>query len=259
MVLLRRVIGDALRARRQGQHRTLREVSTVANVSLGYLSEIERGQKEASSELLAAICDALGAQLSDVLRQVSDTLAIAEEMEEVLAPVGGPADSGDSAKGDHRDSAMDGGRGSAAGDGRDSAGSRDSTTAGSRDGATDGARVGAARSDRVADASRNRPVGRPAERVPAAPAPAERIPATAGERARAGRVPTDRVAVPAIRLPQPMKRAGIGPSQRSQPVRPVGGDGEVTVSVRHDTPLMTTLKTARPRPADDREREIVYV
>ena len=42
MVLLRRVIGDALRARRQGQHRTLREVSTAANVSLGYLSEIER-------------------------------------------------------------------------------------------------------------------------------------------------------------------------------------------------------------------------
>jgi len=49
------VIGDALRARRQAQHRTLREVSTAANVSLGYLSEIERGQKEASSELLAAI------------------------------------------------------------------------------------------------------------------------------------------------------------------------------------------------------------
>jgi transcriptional regulator with XRE-family HTH domain len=61
MVLLRRVIGDALRARRQAQQRTLREVSTAANVSLGYLSEIERGQKEASSELLSSICDALGA------------------------------------------------------------------------------------------------------------------------------------------------------------------------------------------------------
>ncbi len=73
MVLLRRVIGDALRARRQGQHRTLREVSTAANVSLGYLSEIERGQKEPSSELLAAICDALGARLSELLREVSDT------------------------------------------------------------------------------------------------------------------------------------------------------------------------------------------
>jgi transcriptional regulator with XRE-family HTH domain len=92
-VLLRRVIGDALRARRQAQHRTLREVSTAANVSLGYLSEIERGQKEASSELLAAICDALGAALSDVLREVSDNLALAEEMRGVLVPVpGGPAE-----------------------------------------------------------------------------------------------------------------------------------------------------------------------
>jgi transcriptional regulator with XRE-family HTH domain len=87
MVLLRRVIGDALRARRQGQHRTLREVSTAANVSLGYLSEIERGQKEASSELLSAICDALGARLSEVLGEVSDTLALAEGMEGVLVPV----------------------------------------------------------------------------------------------------------------------------------------------------------------------------
>ena len=89
MVLLRRVIGDALRARRQGQHRTLREVSTAANVSLGYLSEIERGQKEASSELLAAICDALGARLSEVLGEVSDTLLLAEEIEGVLVPVEG--------------------------------------------------------------------------------------------------------------------------------------------------------------------------
>ena len=86
MVLLRRVIGDALRSRRQAQHRTLREVSTAANVSLGYLSEIERGQKEASSELLAAICDALGARLSELLRQVSFTVATAEEVDGVLAP-----------------------------------------------------------------------------------------------------------------------------------------------------------------------------
>jgi transcriptional regulator with XRE-family HTH domain len=87
VVLLRRVIGDALRARRQSQHRTLREVSTAANVSLGYLSEIERGQKEASSELLSSICDALGSQLSQVLREVSDTMALAEQMESVLLPV----------------------------------------------------------------------------------------------------------------------------------------------------------------------------
>jgi transcriptional regulator with XRE-family HTH domain len=81
VVLLRKVIGDVLRARRLAQHRTLREVSTAANVSLGYLSEIERGHKEASSELLAAICDALGAGLSDVLSDVSATFALAEQME----------------------------------------------------------------------------------------------------------------------------------------------------------------------------------
>ncbi|SDY51164.1 Helix-turn-helix domain-containing protein [Micromonospora pattaloongensis] len=87
MVLLRRVIGDALRARRQGQRRTLREVSTAANVSLGYLSEIERGQKEASSELLASICDALGARLSELLREVSDTVALGEQVQGVLVAV----------------------------------------------------------------------------------------------------------------------------------------------------------------------------
>jgi transcriptional regulator with XRE-family HTH domain len=88
MVLLRRVIGDALRARRQAQHRTLREVSTAANVSLGYLSEIERGQKEASSELLASICDALGSRLSEVLHDVSHHVADAERGSGVaLVPV----------------------------------------------------------------------------------------------------------------------------------------------------------------------------
>lgn len=85
MVLLRKVIGDALRARRLAQHRTLREVSTAANVSLGYLSEIERGHKEASSELLSSISDALGARLSDLLNQVSQTFALAEQMEEAFA------------------------------------------------------------------------------------------------------------------------------------------------------------------------------
>ncbi len=85
MVLLRKVFGDVLRARRLAQHRTLREVSTAANVSLGYLSEIERGHKEASSELLAAICEALGAGLSDVLSDVSATFALAEQMEDAFA------------------------------------------------------------------------------------------------------------------------------------------------------------------------------
>jgi transcriptional regulator with XRE-family HTH domain len=76
--LLRRVLGSTLRELRQTQRRTLREVSEEARVSLGYLSEVERGQKEASSELLASICAALGVRLADVLRQVSDEMALAE-------------------------------------------------------------------------------------------------------------------------------------------------------------------------------------
>jgi transcriptional regulator with XRE-family HTH domain len=78
MVLLRHLLGDALRRLRLRQGRTLREVSAAARVSLGYLSEVERGQKEASSELLASICGALGAPLSQVLREVSDNFALAE-------------------------------------------------------------------------------------------------------------------------------------------------------------------------------------
>jgi len=78
MVLLRHLLGDALRRLRLRQGRTLREVSATARVSLGYLSEVERGRKEASSELLASICDALGAPLSQVLREVSDGFALAE-------------------------------------------------------------------------------------------------------------------------------------------------------------------------------------
>ena len=78
MVILRRVIGEELRRRRQDQGRTLRDVSAAARVSLGYLSEIERGQKEASSELLAAICTALDVPLSLLLRAVSDEVAAVE-------------------------------------------------------------------------------------------------------------------------------------------------------------------------------------
>ncbi len=78
MVLLRHLLGDALRRLRLRQGRTLREVSASARVSLGYLSEVERGRKEASSELLASICGALGAPLSQVLREVSDNFALAE-------------------------------------------------------------------------------------------------------------------------------------------------------------------------------------
>ncbi|MQA25999.1 MAG: helix-turn-helix domain-containing protein [Micromonosporaceae bacterium] len=92
MILLRRVLGDALRARRLDQDRTLRDVSTAANVSLGYLSEIERGQKEASSELLGSICDALDTRLSEVLREAGGTLALAEEMAGMLVPAPGGAE-----------------------------------------------------------------------------------------------------------------------------------------------------------------------
>jgi transcriptional regulator with XRE-family HTH domain len=78
MVVLRHEIGDVLRDVRQRQGRTLREVSHSARVSLGYLSEVERGQKEASSELLSSICSALDVPLSLMLRQVSDRVADAE-------------------------------------------------------------------------------------------------------------------------------------------------------------------------------------
>jgi transcriptional regulator with XRE-family HTH domain len=78
MVLLRHLLGDVLRRLRLRQGRTLREVSASARVSLGYLSEVERGRKEASSELLSAICTALDTPLSHVLREVSDNFALVE-------------------------------------------------------------------------------------------------------------------------------------------------------------------------------------
>lgn len=78
MVLLRRELGDVLRDVRLAQSKTLREVSAAARVSLGYLSEIERGQKEASSELLSSVCDALDVPLWALLREVSDRIAHAE-------------------------------------------------------------------------------------------------------------------------------------------------------------------------------------
>ncbi len=84
MTLLRRELGDVLRERRRAQGRTLREVSATASVSLGYLSEVERGEKEASSELLASICGALELPLSQVLIDVSSRMA---ESEGLAAPV----------------------------------------------------------------------------------------------------------------------------------------------------------------------------
>ena len=77
-VLMREELGDVLREYRQRQGRTLREVSSQARVSLGYLSEVERGQKEASSELLDSIAAALNVPLSHVLRLVADRMDIAQ-------------------------------------------------------------------------------------------------------------------------------------------------------------------------------------
>jgi transcriptional regulator with XRE-family HTH domain len=110
-VLLREAIGERLRRTRTSQHRTLREVSREARVSLGYLSEVERGRKEASSELLASICGALELPLDELLFRVAgdvgpgsvpqvpdtvpdeliDTLAaVPEGGRHVVAPAGEP-------------------------------------------------------------------------------------------------------------------------------------------------------------------------
>ena len=78
MTLLRTQLGHTLRGHRLRQRRTLRDVSGAARVSLGYLSEVERGQKEASSELLASICDALELELADLLAEVSLELRVAD-------------------------------------------------------------------------------------------------------------------------------------------------------------------------------------
>ena len=79
VVLLRQVIGDELRRRRIEQKRTLRQISNSAQVSLGYLSEVERGQKEASSELLAAIARALETPLSELFAGVANEVARREK------------------------------------------------------------------------------------------------------------------------------------------------------------------------------------
>jgi DNA-binding Xre family transcriptional regulator len=79
-LLLREAIGERLRRTRTAQRRTLREVSRAARVSLGYLSEVERGRKEASSELLAAICDALELPLSELLNRVAGDMGNGKPM-----------------------------------------------------------------------------------------------------------------------------------------------------------------------------------
>ena len=90
MVVLREVIGPKLRQLRKSRSWTLREISDRARVSIGYLSEVERGHKEPSSELLAAICMALGVRLSQVLDEVAHEVARLEvgPGQAIVLPVG---------------------------------------------------------------------------------------------------------------------------------------------------------------------------
>ncbi|MFM9878126.1 MAG: helix-turn-helix domain-containing protein [Rhodoglobus sp.] len=85
MVLVRQEIGDVLRDFRLQKGRTLRQVASKASVALGYLSEVERGQKEASSEILASVAEALDTPISVIMREVGDRLAVIEG----LAPITG--------------------------------------------------------------------------------------------------------------------------------------------------------------------------
>lgn len=90
-MLLREAIGSGLRRARTARRRTLRDISRAARVSLGYLSEVERGRKEPSSELLAAICEALGISVPDLLSVVAADMAgelHATSRDEVLVPIG---------------------------------------------------------------------------------------------------------------------------------------------------------------------------
>ena len=84
-VLARELLGEVLRSERIRQGRTLREVSLAARVSLGYLSEVERGQKEASSELLQSISRALGVPISQVYGSVAERFSEVDSRQAALA------------------------------------------------------------------------------------------------------------------------------------------------------------------------------
>ncbi|MCU1419606.1 helix-turn-helix transcriptional regulator [Mycetocola sp.] len=83
MILVRQEIGDVLRDFRLQKGRTLRQVASKASVALGYLSEVERGQKEASSEILASVAEALETPISVIMREVGDRLAVLENIEPI--------------------------------------------------------------------------------------------------------------------------------------------------------------------------------
>lgn len=83
MVLVRQEIGDVLRDFRLQKGRTLRQVASKASVALGYLSEVERGQKEASSEILASVAEALETPISVIMREVGDRIAVIEGLNRI--------------------------------------------------------------------------------------------------------------------------------------------------------------------------------
>lgn len=92
MTTMRQFVGEVLRARRLAAGFTLRDVSAKALVSPGYISEVERGQKEPSSELLAALAGALDVRLSELLVDVSALLAVEEAAELATVSSIAPAD-----------------------------------------------------------------------------------------------------------------------------------------------------------------------
>jgi transcriptional regulator with XRE-family HTH domain len=81
MILVRQEIGEVLRDFRQQKGRTLRQVASRASVALGYLSEVERGQKEASSEILASVAEALDVPISTIMREVGDRISVLEGLQ----------------------------------------------------------------------------------------------------------------------------------------------------------------------------------
>lgn len=101
-VLLREAIGDRLRHARTTKRRTLRDISRAAKVSLGYLSEVERGQKEASSELLASICEALDLPLGELLHNVAADVSALDKVDTAAVEVDGSADRRAAERGDGR-------------------------------------------------------------------------------------------------------------------------------------------------------------
>ncbi|MDX6742477.1 helix-turn-helix transcriptional regulator [Actinocorallia sp. A-T 12471] len=94
--LLRELLGDELRRLRREQGRTLADVARHARISMPYLSEVERGRKEASSEVLASVCDALAVDLGDVLTDVGRDLSARRATPVLLRPAAArPAGRGD--------------------------------------------------------------------------------------------------------------------------------------------------------------------